>query len=182
MMWVRRRQMSWLILVQSELFFQLCRLWPFHSGTLLNDYNKHSSLLHFDDNQCHLNSRCGRSNLLRLASIALFWISIAYLTMLADCFFGLGPRIQAQRNGLFMIFASWHLLFELVKLRFACTEGCLNQADIVIWHYLVVSRVPQVIESRTHTHIEPTYLCHCPQKRSKQYEAPLCKGNPPILG
>lgn len=111
MLWVRRRQMSWLIWVQSELFFQLCRLWPFQSGTLLNDCNKHSSLLHFDDNQCHLNSRCGRNNLLRLVSIPLFWISIAYLTMSADCFFRLGPRIQAQRKGSFMIlpltFALW---------------------------------------------------------------------------
>lgn len=94
----RAREMGWLIWIQSELAFTLCRLWPFQPGTPLNDYCKHSRPLLFNDDKFHSELHCVRTYLLRLV-FTLFWDDFVYLSALCvSVLWGFGLWIQALEN------------------------------------------------------------------------------------
>lgn len=73
--------------------FLPCRLWPFHSGTLLKDYCKHSRPFHINE-ELHF--------MLSQKVFPLNWFFLALLpfclTLLFACLCWLGILIQGQRK------------------------------------------------------------------------------------
>lgn len=123
----------------------------FRSGTPLNDYCKHSSPLHFNDDKFHLKSCFVRSYLLRL-DFTLFWNYFVYLTMWSDRLHralaldaGSNQKNPPKKtkNPTKTYLLSLPLTFALpmsLRLWFACPECFWNWVDIRIWLYCVVSR------------------------------------------